>query len=1161
MSLGFIIGKSGYGKSHYCMKEILHFESNTNKQVLIVPEQFTSQAERDLLMLSKNHILLHSEVLSFGRMAQRVFANNGIGDKTILDDISKSMALQKILLEQQEKLIYFKKLIDKSGFIEQLSLTFSEFSQYNINPDEILETIKTQDLPIIIQEKLQDLSLIYREYYDFLAQDYLPKDEKLTILSTLLNKGNIFENTTFYIDGFYDFTPQEINVIKKLLDFSKNVYVTLPMTESIYEKDFLHNQSPFFKPYITKKRLLDIADTTLQPVFLNQNQRSKKSGLINLEKHFFNGYYETCSLSDGVKIINSPTKESEIITIATEVLNLVKTGQARYKDISILTNDLESYVPLFISTLRSFDIPFFIDTKRSITTHPLITMVQSLLDLITFNFSYKAMFSYLRTGLSNITEDEIDLLENYALAYGIKSYKWTNNKEWTYGLNPDIEDSQVKVAKINSLREAIISHLLPLIELCKSETILFKDLINVIINHLKALKIDEKMTNMRDLAISNQEFEKADEHKQVFQMILEIFEKTKTILGHVKLPFVHQQKILVAGISKSKIGVIPPSIDCIVVGDFERSRLPELKYLFVAGVNEGILPSPSSSQGIFSEIERDIIMAVGISMATSSKQLAFHEQLLIYSGLTKPSEGLYLSYFNGSLEGKPYYPSSVIHKIKHMDSNLQTIIDDNEFDIKKHTKKTAFSYLGKALDSDEIDPLWLNIYNFYMKEEYWANKINIVKSAIFKNPPQTILSQDIMNILYGKKIYSSVSRLERFNSCPFSYFVEFNLNVKPRKIYKLEAPDLGNLFHEVLEKFFIIFEEEILSKLPKDEQKNAWNLLEKSPTELTKSSNTKTVQEYIDDIIDAISKDLGAGILTDTASHTYLINRLKRICLTACWTCILHIQAGDFRPIKYELSFGIGNENDLPPIKIDLSDDEKLILNGKIDRIDLFTKGEDSFVKIMDYKSGSIKFDLQKIYHGLQLQLFVYMGAYLNSSKGKNINLKPAGAFYFKIADPKVVIEQEDDIENIQNHLFKELKMKGLVLDDETSVVALDNIFKEELSGKSSDIIPAKYKKEAKTKDKNDNQPQYDARQSSMANEEQFNDLINYVNTKTQEIGTKIKQGIIEPNPYKQGDFTPCVYCRYKSICSYEYNIFPKYNVLSAVKKSDFWDMIVPKED
>lgn len=1136
MALGFIIGKSGYGKTHYCMKEVLANESPEHKQILITPDQYSSQAERDLLRMSKNFTTLNSEVLTFNRMAYRVFANSGINNKTILDDVSKSMTLQKILLEVQDSLIYFKKFIDKSGFIEQLSLTFTEFAKYKIDPDELFEISKTQNLPIIVQEKLKDICLIFSKYNDFLSQDYLPNDEKLTILSNLLDQENPFQTTTFYIDGFYDFTPQEIGVINKLLKYSKNVYVTLPMNQSMFERDYLYPQSPFAKSHQTKTRLIKLAEKVNPAIFLTKNHRSKKEGLENLEKHFFNGYYETCSLSSGVNISNSPTKDGEVVAIAGEIINLVKSGKARFKDISILTNDLEGFAPLFMSTLKAFDIPFFIDTKRSITTHSLITLIQSLLELIINNFSYKNMFAYLRTGLSNITEEEIDELENYVLAYGIKSYKWTSNKPWTYGLTPENQD---KIENINQLREKVLTPLLPLIELGKNEEIFFKDLIKTITNHLKDLEINIKMTNLMNQSTENNNFGKANEHKQVFQMVFDLFEKTNHILGDTKLPLRHQQKILLAGILKYKIGVVPPSIDCVLVGDFERSRLPEVKYLFVAGVNEGILPSPSTSQGIFSEIERDIIASLGIEMAISAKQLAFYEQLLIYYGLVKPSEGLYISYFSGDLEGKPYYPSSLIHKLKYMDNSLE-ITTPEPFDINKNTPKTAITHLGRALNQEEITPLWSNMYNFYTQDEQWTNKVNILKSAICKTPPTQVLSKEAMGILYGKKIYSSVSKLERYNSCPYSYFMEYNLKAKPRKVYKLEAPDLGNLFHEVLEQFFTKFQNEIIAKLPIEQQFSAWNLLEKLPN---KNSPTKSVKEYIDEIVDIVAEDLENGILMDSSAHLYLVNRLKRICLTSAWTCVKHIQEGDFRPVKYELEFGMGDSADLPPIKINLENKDQLFLTGKIDRIDLFQDGKTTFVKVVDYKSGSIKFDFQKIYHGLQLQLFMYMDAYLNSNSNSNpdTEIKPAGAFYFKISDPKIEITDENDIKTIDDALYKEMKMSGLCLRHEDIIPSLDQIFKSTQEDVSSSIIPLSYTKKGDISSK-----------SMVATNDEFDNILKFTKEKVVEIGEQIKSGIISPQPYKQGTKTPCNYCRYKEICRYEYDILPKYNVLSKVSKEVF---------
>lgn len=1172
MSLQFILGMSGYGKTYTCMNKIL--ENNKEKSILIVPEQFTSQAERDILELSPKQAIIHCEIISFGRLASKIFLNYGIGSVQILDDIGKSISLQKTVLQLNEnkELKYFANMITKSGFIDQLNLIFSEFVKYHIDPEILLETVKNNNLPQNIQEKLEDLCKINNAYHDFLSTDFMPSEEKLTILSNILQNQsnedsgkqslllknidfsnsyvNDFSKITFYIDGFYNFTPQEMSVIQKLCKISKDVIISLPLNEYLFNTTFLPYYSPFIEPYTAKSKIIKQATENnikiSKPTFLTENKRSKNQSLVNLEKNFFSA--KKSNLKDGVTIFSSPNIEAEVTSIINNILKLVKTSQntekpIRYKDIAIVTNDLENYAPLFMSTLSNYNIPYFIDRKRTISNHPLITMISSLLNIVSFNFSYEYMFAYLKSGLSDLSFEEVDILENYVLAYGIKSYKWTSNTPWQYGLKTEGEET---IDLINSLRERVIKPLEPFLKLKISTKLTAKDFIKLIIDHLKELNVNIKITGFQKDAILKNNHEKAKEHEQVWEIIFDLFEKVHNILSDELLPFEHYQKILLAGISKSQIGIIPATLDCIVVGDFERSRLPEVSHLFVAGVNDGVLPSVGIPQGLFTETEREAIKKIGIDMAVGVKQLAFQEHLLIYYGFTKPSEHLYLSYYTSDLNGKTHAPSNLISKIMSLNENPEDIDNINnseylitntmaeEFDLNKHTIHTAFKHLYKELDNEEVKPIWENIYQKYYKLSQsnleWKHNIDILNSAFEEKIYTTKLSKKSINSLYNRKnnkqISTSVSKLERYSSCPFAYYMQYNLKAKERQIYKINTPDLGILFHDVLDQFSKTIVE---NKIP-------WSSID----------SKDKVREKIDVLIDNIAPNLNNNILFDNGSNKYLVKRLKRISTTATWGVVRHIQAGKFIPTGNEIEFGLSTDKDmLPPIHIKLSNGTTLVLSGKIDRVDILDQNGKIHIKVIDYKSGSTELDFQKIFYGLQLQLFVYMEAYLKHCKKDLNDVLTAGAFYFHISDPSINIDKSKNPDEIQKELYKAMKMSGLVFSSRDVISAIDSNIDENATKIKSDIVNVEILTDGNF-----------SKSSSVATEEDFSLMLNFVNNKVIEIGNEILEGNVDPSPYKYKTSTPCDYCQFGSICRYDYYNQPNYRVLSSMNSSDFWKEI-----
>ena len=1126
MALRFLIGAAGTGKTEYCMKEIITAQSaHRGRQIFLVPEQYTSQAERDLTARTERKGILTAEVLSFGRLAHQFFAKNGLNRAVILGDVGKQMALQKILLEQRDDLPYFCHMMDKNGFVSRLGKTITEFFRYRVTPEQ-LETMSNQEgLSHSVQDKCRDMASIYRRYEEFLSETYLTGDTTLSLLEEKLASSAAFGDTEIWLDGFYGFTPQEYGVIAQLLRLCKRVSITLPMDEHSYFASSLPPAAPFFEPHLTKQKLVSLAEemgiAMESPVFFKENHRAKTPALAFLEKNYFYGYYKKSPDHEGIHICSCATRESEMAYAAGQILSLVREQGLRYRDIAIVTNAMSAYEKGLKGILSEAGIPCFVDSRRDIASHPLIGLVNSLLECVVYDFRYESVFSYLKTGLTPMAQEDMDILENYVLAYGIKGYKWKKDV-WAYGFQPGQEAEQ---AYLNDLRAQVMMPFASLLALKRKKNLPLRDWVTALVVQLDTLGIAEKLTALSEAAAAKGNAAKAEEHRQIWQILMDVLQKAVEILGDAPMSLDTFARILSAGLEESSMGLIPPTADSLLVGDIERSRLPDIKALLVLGVNDGILPAPAENTGIFTETEREALTAAGMELAPDGKRKLFEEQFLIYRGLTKPSHALYLTYANGDTEGKALFPSSLIARIAKM---YPTLIEerDDALPLSSLTPGGCFHQLGtqmrKHVEESPMEPLWQDIYSYFATTPQWPQRLSLLRQGFSVHDRRQKLSPKTAKSLYGKNILSSVSRLERFAACPFAYFAEYGLKARPRQLYQLRTPDLGNLFHQVLEQFAAALKKDGIS----------WQTLTQEETE-----------RRMDAAVDEAAPHLGNEILMDSAANRYLIKRLKRISRRAGWTLVRHIQSGMFEPAGYEVGFG--PHEALPPIVIGMSDGSKLILRGKIDRIDLLDAEGNKFVKIIDYKSGTKAFDFQDIYYGLQLQLLLYLDAYLKNHGTDSY--RPGGVFYFRITDPTQTVTEEMSAEEIEKLLYSKMQMSGLVLENETVIKAMDEVFVDPVSGGmrlgSSDIIPLKYTKKGTP-----------TASSLLATEEEYNALMAFTAKRAAAIGESMKAGIITPAPYRKQNSTPCDYCVFSSICRYEYKDRPHYRNLRKIGKEDFWE-------
>ena len=565
MSLKYIFGGSGSGKTEICMSQIMAETEKMKKSALlyIVPEQFTMQAERELVLCSKEKSIMQAQVLSFKRLSHYIFSETGGIVGALLDETGKSMLLRKITLQLSKELQYFTKMVDKQGFIENLANTITEFYRYNISREDILKYLNEVRNKESLYLKMHDIHKIFSDFEQYISEKYISTEQVLDFVPERVEKSFLLENSEIWIDGFNGFTTQEYNIISSLLKRGRDVTVAMTVRSEEIVYDNLSEIDPFFETKNTINKLSKLANESNvkieKPIFLQEYPRFNNfSSLSFLEKHYFSYKKESSNEQiDNIKIKQANNIYTEITYVANEIINLVREKNYRFSEIAVITGDISRYERGIKRMFRIYDIPFFIDTKLKILSHPLTELIRSSLDIIAYNFTYESVFRFLKTSLIDIEETDLFKLENYVLAYGIKQYKW--KKEWTYGFTDGLYNKD----KINETRVHVLDCLKPLAEnFNNSKKYTVKEVATRVFEMLYNLNVTETL----DLWGTDRV------HVQVWNKICELMDKMVEILGDELVTIREFGKILDSGLQQSDIGIIPPSLDQVVIGDFERTR-------------------------------------------------------------------------------------------------------------------------------------------------------------------------------------------------------------------------------------------------------------------------------------------------------------------------------------------------------------------------------------------------------------------------------------------------------------------------------------------------------------------------------------------------------------------------------------------------------------
>ncbi|MCD7862613.1 MAG: exodeoxyribonuclease V subunit gamma [Lachnospiraceae bacterium] len=1098
MSLQFILGGSGSGKSAALYQYIISKarENPQQQYVLLVPDQYTMQIQRQMVQLHPGHALFNVDVLSFGRLYYKVKEELGGGEKVALDDTGKNLILRKLAASMAQELPAIGGLMERQGYVTEIKGLISEFMQYGISPDGMNQLIEVAALRRGLQARLTDIQKLYAAFLRELEHQYRTGESMYPELTGLLSESKIIRDSVVVLDGFTGFTPVQLPLVRQIMSLSARCYVAL--TIDCDPAVVTQEQQLFYTSAKTIRELERLAQAAKVKVeryaFCKSGKRFTSPELAFLERHLFhydNTSYDGPCQNIHIAYAQNPAQESRQAAILLR--RLVREQGLKYRDIAVICAGLDSYRHHLEEAFAQLDIPCFVDATAGLSSNPLLIFMNGLFDLVEKDFSFQAVLTYLRSGLSGIAREESDLLELYLNQAGIRG-----RRAWE---RPFIRlGSRFDLIKINELRERLMAELQPVLSIAdeghaEDHQTTVKELLTALYDFLTRTEAEKKLAAMETAFEEENDLVRAREYRQAFGKLMALFDQMAALMGEELLPFMETVKILRAGFEELRVGSIPARLDQVLVGDLERTRLPQVKILLVLGVNDVNIPGNNVRGGMLSDLEREYLMEQGVELAPSRRQLQFRQRFYLYQQLTKPSEQLYLSYSLVDNALQEIRPSYFIHTVQTLFPELR--IKQMGFEQPEHASelpgRTAVylqKYVRDGLNESETASL-LKLLTL-MKEYYGEEVVESYLERAFLEGGKEHIAPEVARKLYGSVLYGSISRLENFASCPYAHFLKYGLRLREPKEYILESVDLGNIFHDVLSAFG-------------RDLKDAGYDWRTFPPDFA--------EEKLNDRLEQVREQYGDELLTDKARNGYALTRAGRILRRTVEVLQRHMQAGAFETYGLELPFSVDCE-------WNASRELFMRLEGRIDRVDVARQDQDVFVKVIDYKSGNKQFSVDSLYAGLSLQLTVYldMASKQLAEHNPDKKIRPAAMFYYRVADPVVDMEGAENLDDLPTLRLREQRSRGILNEDDTVVRLLDHTFE-----KQSDVIPFSYNKDGQA-----------ARGSKVCAEEDLLLMERFSEYKADELGRQIREGHIEASPYEHGNEEGCTYCPYKGCCSYD---------------------------
>ncbi len=1094
--LKLILGRAGTGKSTAILNTMAA-ESKNRPQLLIVPEQHSHDAERKLCAVAGNSVSLHAEVLSFTRLASRVFSVSGGLAEPTLDAGGRLLLMDVALKSVADQLKFYARPSRKPQFLTQLSATVDECKSAAITPEKLLEISKV--LTGEEGDKFFDLSLILGAYDAFCAQWGADPRDKLTRLSEALEACPWAEGKDIYVDSFTDFTAQERRVLEGLLRQANAV--TVALTCDRLEGD---EEDIFAPARRTAGRLLSLARRLKVGCEVETRltlPEGVSRGIARVEDRLFAALPGAVpGKPEGVELYRALTPYSEVERAAAELRRLCREEGYRCRELAVTARTMETYGPLIEEIFPRYGLPVFLSQMDDVLQKPILTLVTGALDTVAGGYRSEDVFRYLKTGLTDLTLDEVDRLENYVLKWELRGSAWTQKKAWDKHPEGYVtqwrEGQRRQVEGLDALRRKVAE---PLEELRQVREKTGRGLALALYRFLEKISLPQRLDARAGELRESGEAALAAEYEQLWDILCAALEQCDSLLGETPMEWEEFSRLFRLALSQYQVGAIPVSLDRITVGEMPRLAHRHCKVLYLLGADDGNIPAVSPSPGLLGDQDRALLAEFGLESAPQLTDKLWREMTIVYETLSLPTERLIVSYPLAGADGGEKRPAFLVKKLRELFPDLtfkeeRTAGGDFRFTAPRSALERAGEKLSVALALKELP-------------EY-APLVERMEKAAYQE--RGSLTRPVVETLYGSRAPMSASRLDKYRACHFAYFMQYGLTAKPRKKAEFAAADYGTFVHYVLEH---ILKERKKGSVPTREQVKA------------------VVARYVEEL---------GGLEGESARFRYLFARLEKSVFAVVKNVCEELDRSDFTPAWFELGFG-GKEGTLPPVEF-TADGFTVSVTGFVDRVDTWEKDGKVYFRVVDYKTGKKEFDFTDVWNGMSLQMLLYL--FTLKEKGEELFggkiPVPAGVLYLPARDEAVPGYRGMSEAERQKKVDKQLERHGLVLCEPEVLEAMEH------GEEGYRFLPLKLNSAGEVTSR------------FLVSAEQLGRLERHTRQALEDVARELAAGKITADPFWRGERkNACLWCDYAAACQFREGMGgDKRRWLSTVSAEDFWEQL-----
>ena len=1128
MSVQFILGRSGTGKTSFCIRSIIRELTDgnpTDNLILLVPAQATYQAQRAILANKKITGYSRLRVLSFERLTFLLVGKHTA--KPEISQIGREMIIHRILRANRDELTVFSQAAQTPGLATKLAETIVEMhrcAHTDCDVQQLAQALQKTETHNLTALKFADIALVFEQYLKFIGGKFVNPDIQLSDALEKVPQADFLDGAKLWVDGFAGFTIQQLRLLVEILRVAAESHIALcldPTTIDVQNPDAAGlDSTSLFSP--TERTFADLVEIVkkcklnlTEPVILNRPLRfSASQPLAHVEQNLFNHVTEpTIKAKDNIHITAAANRRAEVEYVARQIIKLVRGRDYRFRDIGVIASDISSYQHYIEAAFNDYNMPFFIDRPKSLSTHPVIELITSALQAVTNGFSSSDVFTYLKTGLAPVQRKDVDILENYCLAFGVQGDDWLVQTDWAFAGK---DDPQFDRKKINEIRPDAITPLLKLrqkLSADKNGPLTATQFTLAIWDFLERLNIREKLSQSSDRDPADRDHG----HRQFYDKLVDIFDELDEIFGAELMTIGHWVSILCNAFSKLTLKLIPPTLDQVLVGSIERSRHPDLKAVFLVGATQKQFPEPVSFDSILTDEDRDTAADHDFILAEKAEQKLATRQYLAYIAFTRPSEYLYVTYPLMDDYGIALVPSPFLDSLK----SLFVDLTDQPAATDKSDAEDVYTSVGLAdllceklgkdagIPHDQSDMLSELVESLSQDSELAPIGRQVKYALSYDN--KAALDKDFAKQIFTDSLTCSATRLSSFAACPYQHFARYILDLQERRLFSFEPIDLGRFYHRVLDGLF--------------------KRLKKENKDFTTASDDQLRRACTEQIAATIENDTFLSNFKNRRHHNEYIIKSASYILQDCVVAYGRMaRAGSLRQIASELAFGKGAQDSVQ-CTFTTPHDRKINLKGVIDRIDCANVDGRRVAIILDYKRRPRTVSWNQLYYGLDMQLPIYMLALASAQiAGKTID-SVAGAFYIPVepAPPKAAV---GDLQQLPAKFY--YKAKGIFNGQFARIL-------------HSELTPGRWDQFYNffiTKGR----PYGHFASSGALKPDQFANLLQFTKSRIIELVERMSSGRIDITPYRLANKSPCSYCDYRAVCKFDWQI-NDYNPLTPVNK------------